>query len=451
MAQENINYGSFPDDPLANTIRDAFVITQNNFTQLFAGAAANANVAQIAAGAGISVSPANGVGNVTVTNTFNSLRVRSNTLSVSSIGGTMDGSTVVIPNSTATLLLEISSNTNANSSLYNLTVANSLTINGNSIISANANITLTNGNIVLTHGQVNGNINAVGGNGAIQFSNPNGTITGTSVFYYDTALSKLIVPAVNSAQINSADSNIANGIFTNLSANSTTVSTLTASGNISGANASFSGNISAIRVTGNLSGNLIANSLANTVIYYAANGVSTGSSNLSYNGTNLTFTGGTLISANIAGNLTGTASSALNVVNGTQANITELGNLNFLNVFGSTVVGSLAANTTVTGASATFTNANVSNALTVTNIESSRGNFSLDVVARTVNANVSLNTPSLSANTGSFANYATAPRVLFTPQTSAPTSPAGGTVYYNSVTGKLQVYNGVLSVWQDLN
>ncbi len=37
MAQRNIDFGTFPDDPDADAIRTAFQKTQENFTELFAG------------------------------------------------------------------------------------------------------------------------------------------------------------------------------------------------------------------------------------------------------------------------------------------------------------------------------------------------------------------------------------------------------------------------------
>ena len=35
MAQRNIDFGAFPDDPDADAIRSAFQKTQENFTELF--------------------------------------------------------------------------------------------------------------------------------------------------------------------------------------------------------------------------------------------------------------------------------------------------------------------------------------------------------------------------------------------------------------------------------
>jgi hypothetical protein len=47
-------------------------------------------------------------------------------------------------------------------------------------------------------------------------------------------------------------------------------------------------------------------------------------------------------------------------------------------------------------------------------------------------------------------NAITAGAVQFSGLTADPT-PAPGLMYYNSTTGQLRLYNGVLSQWQNLN
>ena len=56
MSQNNIDFGTFPDDPSADAIRTAFTKVQNNFNQLFS-ASANTEVTSVnrTAGAGITV------------------------------------------------------------------------------------------------------------------------------------------------------------------------------------------------------------------------------------------------------------------------------------------------------------------------------------------------------------------------------------------------------------
>ena len=450
MAQANINYGAFPDDPVANTIRDAFIATQTNFDQLFAGAAANANVAQIVAGNGISISPANGVGNVTVNNIFNSLRVRSNTLSVTALGGTLDGDTSVISNASSTLVLEINSNTNANSSLYNLEVANDFSVFGNTVTIPNATATFGNGNIILDSGKIFGNVQAHGGTGAIQYSDTNATMAGSSVFYFDSAMGTMHVPeiittAVTAALITSSSANL-----DDLVGNTANVTSITAN-SIAANSGSFAANITADTVVANLAGNLVNAAWANAVVFYDATGKSKGNATFTFDGANLTLSNGTVAATGFIGNLSGSASDAVNVTGPIQNNITQVGNLNLLNVFGNTVVGGLISNTHVQGANATFTDQLVGNTLTTTNFEASRANVQFGIVCNNLTANTNVLATDVTASAISATSNVTTLLLKFTPQISDPVAPTGGDVYYNAATGKLRVYNATLPGWQDLN
>ena len=58
MAQRNIDYGAYPDDGNANSIRDAFIATQENFTELFN--IPQAGVSQLVGGAGITLTNPSG-------------------------------------------------------------------------------------------------------------------------------------------------------------------------------------------------------------------------------------------------------------------------------------------------------------------------------------------------------------------------------------------------------
>lgn len=64
MAQEIINVGALPNDGTGDPLRVAYQKINENFDQLFA--AANQYVAKIIAGSGVSISPTNGFGNVTI-------------------------------------------------------------------------------------------------------------------------------------------------------------------------------------------------------------------------------------------------------------------------------------------------------------------------------------------------------------------------------------------------
>ena len=79
MSQNNIDFGTFPDDPSADAIRTAFQKTQDNFTQLF-----NANVDSAVTsvnrtpGAGITVN--NPTGNVVISANIACLQVSTTSL-----------------------------------------------------------------------------------------------------------------------------------------------------------------------------------------------------------------------------------------------------------------------------------------------------------------------------------------------------------------------------------
>ncbi len=86
MAQQNIDFGSFPNDPAADPIRSAFQKVQDNFTDLYA-TQFSSGVVEITAGAGLAQNRSNGyvsmtanISNITIktsgfTNSTNSLRV----------------------------------------------------------------------------------------------------------------------------------------------------------------------------------------------------------------------------------------------------------------------------------------------------------------------------------------------------------------------------------------
>ena len=79
MSQNNIDFGTFPDDPSADAIRTAFQKTQDNFTQLF-NANADAAVTSVnrTPGAGITVN--NPTGNVVISANIACLQVSTTSL-----------------------------------------------------------------------------------------------------------------------------------------------------------------------------------------------------------------------------------------------------------------------------------------------------------------------------------------------------------------------------------
>ena len=104
MSQNNIDFGTFPDDPSADAIRTAFTKVQNNFNQLFS---ANANAAVISvnrtAGAGITVNYP--TGNVIVSANIACVQVSTSSLSIGR--GSNGGSNATITQSSQTLVVDI--------------------------------------------------------------------------------------------------------------------------------------------------------------------------------------------------------------------------------------------------------------------------------------------------------------------------------------------------------
>lgn len=193
MAQQSIDYGNFPDDPSADAIRIAFQKTQDNFTELYGNLSNIAsNVASITGGSGITVSAS--TGDVTINSTFSSLNFHSNTLSVTGVGGIVTpggniGEDYTVNNASSTLIVELNSAMNVE--FANITANGNLIINGDSISSANANVTLTNGNITLTNGSFTGNILTTHGSNTVQFADSSGMVVGDTNFTYNPIGSSL--------------------------------------------------------------------------------------------------------------------------------------------------------------------------------------------------------------------------------------------------------------------
>jgi len=186
MAQRNIDFGSFPDDPDADAIRAAFQKTQDNFSELFRlqnsqGVLSINRTKQ----AGISVNQS--TGNVLLSADFSRLNVTTTSLEVGLAPNSLGYSTTV-NNAIQTLYVDLRDDTFISNSLYigtanvapnvyitngNVNASNNLI--GNLVIANNANITntLTAANIVgnislnvpnanISNNLIANNINAIG-------------------------------------------------------------------------------------------------------------------------------------------------------------------------------------------------------------------------------------------------------------------------------------------------
>ena len=102
MSQQNIDFGTFPDDPDADAIRTAFSKVQNNFDELFSTVTAG-SVTSVNGGAGIAVNTP--TGNVIVTANLAQVVVSTSSLSIGQ--GSNGGTSATITTSAQTLVIDI--------------------------------------------------------------------------------------------------------------------------------------------------------------------------------------------------------------------------------------------------------------------------------------------------------------------------------------------------------
>ena len=134
MAQRNIDFGSFPDDPSADAIRTAFQKVQENFTEVFAGLGDQA-VSSInkTPGAGITVNSP--TGNVIVTANIACVQVQTSTLGIGIGVGNNVATYASLTNSSDVLTIDLPTSI---ANVTDITIDGTLTANY-----VNANIALT--------------------------------------------------------------------------------------------------------------------------------------------------------------------------------------------------------------------------------------------------------------------------------------------------------------------
>jgi hypothetical protein len=104
MSQQNIDFGTFPDDPDADAIRTAFQKVQNNFNELFATTTAGEVISvNRSPGAGIQVNSP--TGNVVITANIACVQVATSSLSIGQGGN--GGTSATITQSSQTLVVDI--------------------------------------------------------------------------------------------------------------------------------------------------------------------------------------------------------------------------------------------------------------------------------------------------------------------------------------------------------
>ena len=160
MAQRNIDFGAFPDDPDADAIRSAFEKVQLNFTEVFAGLGDQAVVSvNKTAGPGVYLVNGSPVGNVVLGANISCVQFTTTTLSLSrdAPGNGSPGGSATITDSTQTLYIDMP-NTVAN--ISDVIVSNS--VQGNAII---GNVSGDFGYVLANASSGNGNI--IGNNASL--------------------------------------------------------------------------------------------------------------------------------------------------------------------------------------------------------------------------------------------------------------------------------------------
>jgi hypothetical protein len=366
MSQQNIDFGTFPDDPDADAIRTAFQKVQNNFNELYTTATAGSvtSVNQ-SAGAGIQVNSP--TGNVVVTANIACVQVATTSLSIGQ--GSNGGTSAIISQTSQTLVIDINpANVFSNNfaavggGLANVTAT--LTSNSNSQPNITSVGTLTNlavtGNITASNVYANsGTVGAttlIGTLNANSNSQPNITTIGT--------LSTLTVTG-NSNLGNIATANIFSGdggLLTNVSVAAGT-SIINGTSNVA---VSLNSNVST-SVAGNANVFVVTGTGANSNGYFTVSGnITSGNANLGNAATASYFIGSGNNLSNIqASNITGSianatyatnagsattatsATTAATVTTNAQPNITSVGTLTTLDVNGTVTAVAFTANTGV--------------------------------------------------------------------------------------------------------
>jgi cytoskeletal protein CcmA (bactofilin family) len=391
MAQQIINYGSYPDDANADQIRIAFQKTDNNFLQLF-GNLANLTSAVTGVNAGTGITTDVTTGNVTVSANFSALTVHSNSLLVSGLGGFVpSGGTLnsdyTVNAATNTLFIEL--NNSANTTTANITATGNLTVGLNASIGGNLTVT----DDIISSGLYIGNVQSQSVN-TVQYADASGNITGDTNFTY--------VPGnltLNSGNI-SAVSFIAGYqvTATEILASSQTIYGLSAlteavvAENITvNGNASIVGNIIGTGYITGSNATIIGDVVADSFI---GNGAQL--TNIDASAVTSGTLGNLFLSGNYTINISGGATTAVTVTSNAQPNINSLGALDSLSVIGNITANNATISNVLTGNSATFSgNVSVNGLSAISNISASNASITGNISASNITVTNSVTANSL--------------------------------------------------------
>ena len=281
MAQRNIDFGAFPDDPDADAIRSAFEKVQLNFTEVFAGLGDQAVVSvNKTAGPGVYLINGSPVGNVVLGANIACVQFSSTTLSVGRSPGTGPGS-ATITDSTQTLYIDLP-NTIAN--ITDVVVSGN--VQGNAVI---GNLSGDFGYVLANTSSGNGNINAnnITLTGALAASNVSGNGAGLSAIAGSNVTGQVANALVAGTVYTTAQPNITStGTLTTLDVQSTvTASAFTANTGLFSGDGGGLSNIVGANVTGEVTNSATANAVAGAnvsgEVAYAAVANSVAGSNVS--------------------------------------------------------------------------------------------------------------------------------------------------------------------------
>jgi hypothetical protein len=367
MAQRNIDFGTFPDDPNADAIRTAFQKVQENFAELYEGVGKQ-TVTSVnkTPGAGITVN--NSTGNVVVSANIACVQVRTNTLGLGIGANTSQYAT--ISQSSQVLFIDLPANITG---ISNITASNNINAN-NFIASSNVSASYISANSAVIG---NATANTQFGNGTINASgNANvGNIGANNAVFTGTA---------------NITGNITGG-------NINTGGVVNATGNVSGGNLTTAGVVNA---TGNGTfGNANLGNLAKANYFQGDGGLLTNVSSI----LSPTIANGTsnvnIPASNGNVNITAAGNANIVVVTGTGVNIAGTLNTSTGNITGGNLIGPLANGNSNVNIPAANGNVNISSA----------GNPNILVVtgtganiSGTLNASGNANAGNIGANNGVF-------------------------------------------------
>lgn len=368
MAQQFIDFGTFPNDPSADPIRSAFQKIQNNFTDLY-NTTITAGVAELTVGPGLSQNRT--IGNIYLTANIPNITIQtSNSLLVGVGVATGNAATISSYNTPfvlnlANTITTVNANLSGNVRTSNLNVGNFVT----SALVPNANVTYDLGtptnrwkDIYLSGSSIHLGPQVIGANSSgVTFSNvivSSNVTAGNISTTGNASVGNFAVTGVASVTGNISVGNISTGRVV-------TTSNANIGGNL---NVTGNANVANLQVSGVVYGNLVpataelqdlgSNSYPWKDLYLSGNTLRLGQQTISSNSSGIIIPSAVITNSINAGNVTATFVDGT-LTSANQPLITSLGNLTNLNVEGNLQTGEMS----VTGNLAVDSNLRVTGSL----------------------------------------------------------------------------------------